>query len=106
MSKTLHKVTRDCFYDSTDEEIREHGRKCGGIYIFYGFNNYREDMEQLMELFDIIKNDWPNITLRDVAVWKIREHESRWVAHHTMLQFNIPAEDFIRMRNSKEIYSL
>ena len=104
--KKLHKVTRDCFYDATDEEIRDHGRKCGGIYIFYGFNNYREDMEQLMELFGIIKNDWPNITLSDVEVWKIRESESRWVAHHTMLQFKIPAEDFIRMRNSKEIYSL
>ena len=104
--KKLHKVTRSYFYDSTDKEIEDNGRKYGGIYIFYGFNNYREDMEQLMELFDIIKNDWPNITLRDVKVWKIRESESRWVAHHTMLQFKIPAEDFIRMRNAKEIWSL
>ena len=104
--KKLHKVTRSCFYDATDEEIEDHGRKCKGIYIFYGFNNYREDMEHLMELFSTIKADYPDITLRDVEVCKSRESESRWVAHHTMLKFKIPAEDFIRMRNAKEIWSL
>ena len=106
MSIRLEKCVRQSFYKCTDEEIREFGNKHKGIPIFYGYNTYSADIPHIMKLRNAIKNDYPNIEDKDIEVWKIRESESRRHAHFTTLTFRIPAEEFIRLRNAKEIYCL
>lgn len=96
-------LTHYSFYNSTDEEIIEHGEKFGGIYIAYGSNSYNKRVSRVNEIFGWIKEDYPNIKEDDVEIRVLTRDDSIWIAHTLVLDFKVSAEEFIRLRNAKMI---
>lgn len=96
-------LTRKSFYEATDEEIVELGKRCGGVYIAYGSCSYNKKLSRLIEMFDWIKRDYPHIVESDVALYIPARGDSDWIAGCPYLEFKIPAEEFIRLRNRGEL---
>lgn len=91
------------FCDATDEEIMEHGKKFNGIRIAYGSNRYNKKISRVNEMFNWIKEDYPDIKEDDVEIRVLTRNDSIWIAHTLVLEFVISAEEFIRLRNAKMI---
>lgn len=96
-------LTHYSFYNATDEEIIEHGEKFSGIRIAYGSNSYNKKVSRVNEIFSWIKEDYPDIKEDDVEIRVLTKGDSIWIAYTLVLEFVVPAEEFIRLRNSGEI---
>lgn len=96
-------LTHCSFYDATDEEITEHGKRYSGIRIAYGSNSYNKTMSRANEMFRLIKEDYPDIKEDDVEIRVLTKNDSVWIAHILVLEFVISAEEFIRLRNANMI---
>jgi hypothetical protein len=89
------------FYNSTDEEIIEYGKKYGGICIAYGSNSYTNTVSKVNEIFSWIREDYPDIKEDDVRICMLTN--SFLINNDLMLQFIVSADEFIRLRNAKMI---
>ena len=96
-------LTHYSFYNATDEEIMEYGKKFGGICIAYGTNTYNKKLSRANELFCWIKEDYPNIKDDDVEIRVLTRYDSVWIADILVLEFIVSAEEFIRLRNANII---
>lgn len=99
-------LTHHSFYNATDEEIIEHGKRFNDIRIAYGSDSYNKTISRANEIFRWIKEDYPNIKTDDVEIRVITKNDSRWIAYTLVLEFVVPAEEFIRLRNAKMIRSI
>ena len=96
-------LTHYSFYNATDEEIIEHGKRFSGIRIAYGSNSYNKKVSRVNEMFCWIKEDYPDIKEDDVEIRVLTRDDSIWIAHTLVLEFVISAEEFIRLRNANMI---
>lgn len=99
-------LTHYSFYNATDEKIMEYGKRFSGICIAYGSNSYNKKMSRVNEMFRWIKEDYPDIKEDDVEIRVLTRDDSIWIAHTLVLEFVVPAEEFIRLRNAKMIRSI
>lgn len=99
-------LTHYSFYNSTDEEIVEFGKRYSGIRIAYGSDSYNKKVSRVNEIFGWIKEDYPDIKEDDVEIRVLTKNDSIWIAHTLVLEFVISAEEFIRLRNAKMIRSI
>ncbi len=96
-------LTHNSFYSATDEEIMKHGEKYNGIRVGYGSYSYDKTVFRVNEMFGWIWNDYPNIMEDEVEVRILTRDDSNWVASTLVLEFVIPAEEFIRLRKANKI---
>ena len=62
------------------------------IGVYYGFNNYSRNIQQLMTLVNVIKAEVPGITEKDMEVYEITPAQSDRHAHHTMIFLYVPTD--------------
>lgn len=104
MAKELKRFLHESALKLTDDEIREQCEE--KIRIFYGFNNYGCNLVHINELRECILKDYPDTKDEDIEVWFVSAAESIRHARFTMLTVPIPTEDFIKLRNKRQIFIL
>lgn len=94
-------IPEDLFYLS-EEELR---KVCswGTVGIHYAFDNYGESVHHILQLRDEVMNDYPNLTDKDMTVWKISRQESIRHAGYTTLFIQIPIEDYLKLKREHRI---
>lgn len=94
-------VSEDLFFMS-EEELRE---VCswGSVGIHYAFNCYEESVHHILQLRDEVLNDYPNMTDKDMTVWKISRKESIRHAGYTTIFVQIPIDDYLQLRREHKI---
>lgn len=75
----------------------------GYISIHYAFNNYRDDVQHVLDLRDEVLKDYPNMRERDMTVWVIGDHESIRHARVTTLVVNIPVDDYLKLKKERKV---
>ena len=65
----------------TDEKIR----------VYYGFDNYRNDVAFIEDIVSLIRKEHPNIALRDMLVHYVDMHESIQHSDFTTVQVMVDA---------------
>ena len=101
MSKILDRYIRENIIGCPDEEIRT---LCSEkISVWYGFNNYRCDLNHIHELREAVKRDYPDMDDEEIYVYYVQPQESIRHARFTMLCVSIPTEDFIGLRAQGKI---
>ncbi len=88
----------------SDDALRASGLQ--NIGILYGSNNYGCTLKHINELKVAIISEYPNKQDEEIEIWRINSNESIRHVNFTMLNVNIPTEDFIRLRNENQIYIL
>lgn len=94
-------VSEDLFFESK-EKLRE---LCpwGTIGIHYAFNCYAESVHHILQLRDEVLKDYPNLTDKDMTVWKISRTESIRHAGYTTLFVQIPIDDYLKLIREHKI---
>lgn len=68
------------------------------VPVFYGTNDYRDDVAHICEIVGYIRNELPECSARDMTVRKILPNESDRIAHHTgvsvMMDVKLVRENF------------
>lgn len=75
----------------------------GDISIHYAFNNYRNDVQHVLDLRDEVLKDYPNMRERDMTVWVIGDHESIRHARVTTLVVNISVDDYLKLKKERKV---
>lgn len=57
------------------------------VYVYYGFNTYCASVEHVHQIVMAVKEDFPNVTIRDMEVMRISNGQSNRRAGHTMVLF-------------------
>ena len=68
------------------------------VPVFYGTNDYRDDVAHICEIVGHIRNELPECSARDMTVHKLLPSESDKIAHHTgvivMVDVRLVRENF------------
>lgn len=94
-------VSEDLFFMS-EEELRE-ACSWGTVGIHYAFNCYDESVHHILQLRDEVLKDYPNLTDKDMTVWKITRQESIRHAGYTTLFVQIPINEYLHLRKEHKI---
>ena len=94
-------VDEGTFYMSEEEVRKEYPD--GYVYIYYAFNDYREDVQHILELRDCVLKDYPNMRERDMTVRVIERHMSIRHFGVTTLAVQIPVDDYLKLKERREI---
>lgn len=62
------------------------------VGVYYTFNTYRDDLSYLMEIQDVIQKEHPEITPKDMHVWRTRPDETRQHACMLVIQVSVKPE--------------
>jgi hypothetical protein len=74
--------------------------------VFYGTNSRKNTMAQVLELRECVRQDYPDIKDEDIEVLSITSKVSERFAGYTMVRIDMPLDDFVKLRDSKDIYNL
>lgn len=96
------KFVHSSFLEASDDELRV----VSTVGIAYGFNTYACNLELINALKECVKQDYPNISDKDIEVWFIDQTYSNIHDRQTMLKISIPVEEFIKMRKAGTIHIL
>ena len=100
--KTLERYVDETTFRMNEEELKKtylHG--CIGIH--YAFNNYRSDVNHILELRDEVLKDYPNMSADEMEVRIIGRHESTRHAGVTTLFVGIPIDDYLKLYKEDKI---
>lgn len=61
------------------------------IRVYYGFDNYRNDVDFIEDIVSVIKKEHPDIALRDMLVHYVDMHESIQHSDFTTVQVMVDA---------------
>lgn len=102
MSKKLERYINVENYAASDETIRE---LCPErICIWYAFDrNYNCNVAHINELCAAIRSEYPDMKDEDMEVRVITHGQSRAHEGYTTLRVPIPVEDFLRLRQARQI---
>lgn len=68
------------------------------VPVFYGTNDYRDDVAHICEIVGYIRNELPECSARDMTVHKVLPSESDKIAYHTgvivMMDVRLVRENF------------
>ena len=68
------------------------------VPVFYGTNDYRDDVAHICEIVGYIRNELPECSAREMTVRRLSEKDSATMAHHTcvcvMVDTRIVRENF------------
>lgn len=98
----MNRFVQERVFLTSDEKILQNHSN-GMIGIFYGSNNYKNDLNHINELKKDILNDYPTLKDEDIKVWYIERNQSDRHASFTMLWVEIPIDDFIKFRYEGKI---
>lgn len=98
----LEKYVSESVFLMSEEELRE-ACSWGSVGIHYAFNNYEESVHHILQLRDEVLKDYPNLTDKDMAVWKINRQESIRHAGYTTLFVQIPIDEYLKLRREHKI---
>lgn len=98
----LEKYIAEDLFLMSEEELR---KVCswGTVGIHYAFNHYGESVEHIIQLRDEVLKDYPNMSEKDMTVWKISRQESIRHAGYTTLFVQIPINDYLKLRREHRI---
>lgn len=85
-----------------ETEIKE-AYSDGYMSIHYAFNNYRNDVQHILDLKAEVLKDYPNMSARDMSVCVIGRHESERHAGVTTLIVNIPVDDYLKLKKERKV---
>lgn len=88
----------------TDEEIKKQCPKIIGV--LFGSNCYGRSIKDINELLENLRKLYPNVKDEDIEVWDINRSQSIRHVGFTMLWFDIPTEDYIKLREERKIFIL
>ena len=61
------------------------------IRVYYGFDNYRNDVAFIEDIVSVIRREHPEISLRDMLIHYVDMHESIQHSDFTMIQVMVSA---------------
>lgn len=98
----LEKYVSESMFFASYEELRE---LCswGTVGIHYAFNCFDESVHHILKLKDEVLKDYPNLTDKDMTVWKISCKESVRHVGYTTLFVHIPINDYLKLRREHKI---
>lgn len=103
MSKRFERyIDAEGFYAS-DAVVRKRKADGFGICIWYGFDNCGHTVKHILDLYEVVKAEYPSKRPEDVEVWVIDPSLSVRHAHQTLLRVSIPVEDFIKLRQEGKL---
>ena len=96
------KYVDERIFRMNEEEVR---KLCtnGDIGIHYAYNCYAEDVGHILRLREEVLKDYPDMSDKDMGIWKISRHESIRHASYTTLYVHIPLEDYFKLKEAGEI---
>ena len=94
-------------YHSSEDAIREQQSEYDNkVPVYYGDNTYNHSVQNILNLCNAIKEDFPDVKLEDMEVRTISNYKSDRHARITMVCVRIPIDDYIKMRNANQIHVL
>lgn len=98
----LEKYVDERTYHLTEEELRK-VYTYGSVGIHYAFNDYRNDVQKIIDLSTEVHKDYPGMRNDEMTIWVISDKESIRHAKVTTLFIQIPIEDYLKLRNQNQI---
>lgn len=95
-------VSEEIFYMS-EEKLKEVYHPGGRVKMHYAFNNYRDDVQHILDLRDEVLKDYPDMETKDMTVWVISDRESIRHARVTTLVVSVPVEDYLKLRRERKV---
>lgn len=70
------------------------------VGVYYTFNTYRDDLAYLCEIQEAIQMEHPNITQKDMHVWRTRPEDTCQHAYMLTIQVSVDPE-YVRQNLSR-----
>lgn len=94
-------VSESTFFMSEDEVRAQYPH--GFVGIHYAFNNYRNDVQHILDLKAEVLKDYPNMSIRDMTIWVISNKDSIRHAGVTTLFVRVPIDEYLKLRREEKI---
>lgn len=98
----IKRFIQEEYFKFTKEDLQQDTH----IWVYYGSNNYNNDLKHLLTLKAEVLKDYPEVTDDEMHVECISSHDSRRHAGFTMLHVAIPIDVYFNHHEVDNIFIL